>query len=353
MKLENKFFNSFFYPFLIGIFLSTLIVTIFLGIFTNSYYDKRTIENILNLEEKFSKINIKSVNVILTTILQKNQASMNEQILLYQRIANKTININIEDLIFNEDNLKCVFDLTDEYLEENKEILDYLSFWFIDDKIRNFDNIPDIRTKKQIISFSNMMPNLFSTLASASKTDSIFEYYFFFEETELFMSFPVSYHYQNDFLGVYSKFESNPYWCTDETGEVYKIYKVKCRSFYTNIKKAITDTYDYNFVEGSNRTIYITNFYKQFDFDTSDNIYTMCIKFYDPISQGNGYVCSDVSQEGLIFGFFLVLIILIIIYKDIILLLVLDSIMFFTSLKVEIVQKQLQKIFFNGTIIFH
>ena len=128
MKLENKFFNSFFYPFLIGIFLSTLIVTIFLGIFTNSYYDKRTIENILNLEEKFSKINIKSVNVILTTILQKNQASMNEQILLYQRIANKTININIEDLIFNEDNLKCVFDLTDEYLEENKEILDYLSF---------------------------------------------------------------------------------------------------------------------------------------------------------------------------------------------------------------------------------
>jgi hypothetical protein len=29
----------------------------------------------------------------------------------------------------------------------------------------------------------------------------------------------------------------------------------------------------------------------------------MCIKFYDPISQGNGYVCSDVSQEGLIFGF--------------------------------------------------
>ena len=303
MKLENKFFNSFFYPFLIGIFLSTLIVTIFLGIFTNSYYDKRTIENILNLEEKFSKINIKSVNAILTTILQKNQASMNEQILLYQRIANKTININLEDLIFNEDNLKCVFDLTDEYLEENKEILDYLSFWFIDDKIRNFDNIPDIRTKKQIISFSNMMPNLFSTLASASKTDSIFEYYFFFEETELFMSFPVSYHYQNDFLGVYSKFESNPYWCTDETGEVYKIYKVKCRSFYTNIKKAITDTYDYNFVEGSNRTIYITNFYKQFDFDTSDNIYTMCIKFYDPISQGNGYVCSDVSQEGLIFGF--------------------------------------------------
>ena len=88
MKLENKFFNSFFYPFLIGVFLSTLIVTIFLGIFTNSYYDYRTLGNIIDLEKKYSKMNIKSVNVILTTILQKNQASMNEQILLYQRIAN-------------------------------------------------------------------------------------------------------------------------------------------------------------------------------------------------------------------------------------------------------------------------
>ena len=142
MKLENKFFNLFFYPFLIGIFLSTLIVIIFLGIFTNSYYDYRTLGNIIDLEKKYSKMNIKSVNVILTTILQKNQASMNEQILLYQRIANKTININIEDLIFNEDNLKCVFDLTDEYLEENKEILDYLSIWFIDEyKNKKANNI--------------------------------------------------------------------------------------------------------------------------------------------------------------------------------------------------------------------
>ena len=117
MKLENKFFNSFFYPFLIGVFLSTLIVTIFLGIFTNSYYDDRTIENIINLETKYSKMNIKSVNVILTTILQKNQASMNEQILLYQRIANKTLNTDISNLTLNTDKLKCVYDLTEDYLK--------------------------------------------------------------------------------------------------------------------------------------------------------------------------------------------------------------------------------------------
>ena len=304
MKLENKFFNSFFYPFLIGVFLSTLIVTIFLGIFTNSYYDYRTLGNIIDLEKKYSKMNIKSVNVILTTILQKNQASMNEQILLYQRIANKTLNTDISNLTLNTDKLKCVYDLTKDYLESNKEILDYVAFWYLGDKNTSFENITDIRAKKQIISFSNILHNLYSTLASCSKTDSIFDYFFFFEETDLFLSFPVSYDYSNNFLEFYTNFTDNPFWCTNEKGEVYKVYNVKCRDFYTNIKKAMTDVFDYNSIEGNNRTIFITNFYEQLNNkNESVNIYNMCIRFYDPISKGNGFACSDVSQEGLIFGF--------------------------------------------------
>ena len=303
MKLENKFFNSFFYPFLIGIFLSTIIVTIFLGVFTNSFYDEKTLENIFDLEKKFSNINIKSVNVILTSILQKNQASMNEQILLYQKIANITINTDLENLKLNEDKLKCVYDLTDEYLENNKDILDYLAYWYINDKIKSFDNVTDIRAKKQIISFGNIILNLYATLAASSRAESIFEYFFFFEETDLFFSFPVSYDYHYDYLGIFTNFTSNPFWCTNESGHIYTVYNIKCRDFYTNIKKAITDIYDYNYIEGSNRTIYITNFYKQLDTPESDNVYTMCIRFYDPISKGNGYACSDVSQEGLIFGF--------------------------------------------------
>ena len=303
MKLENKFFNSFFYPFLIGIFLSTIIVTIFLGVFTNSFYDEKTLENIFDLEKKFSNINIKSVNVILTSILQKNQASMNEQILLYQKIANITINTDLENLKLNEDKLKCLYDLTDEYLENNKDILDYLAYWYINDKIKSFDNVTDIRAKKQIISFGNIILNLYATLAASSRAESIFEYFFFFEETDLFFSFPVSYDYHYDYLGIFTNFTSNPFWCTNESGHIYTVYNIKCRDFYTNIKKAITDIYDYNYIEGSNRTIYITNFYKQLDTPESDNVYTMCIRFYDPISKGNGYACSDVSQEGLIFGF--------------------------------------------------
>ena len=66
----------------------------------------------------------------------------------------------------------------------------------------------------------------------------------------------------------------------------------------------MTDVYDYNSIEGNNRTIFITNFYEQLNTkNESVNIYNMCIRFYDPISKGNAYACSDVSQEGLIFGF--------------------------------------------------
>ena len=93
MKLEDKFFHSFFYPFLIGVLLSMIIVTIFLTIFTNKYFDKRTGRNIVDLEKKYAEININSVISLLTTTLLKIQASLNEQILFYQKLANKAENI--------------------------------------------------------------------------------------------------------------------------------------------------------------------------------------------------------------------------------------------------------------------
>ena len=85
MKLETKFFHSFFYPFLTGVTLNILIITAFLYIFTNNYYDKKTAENIVYLEKKTANIHINSVNTLITTTLLKVQASLNEQILFYQK----------------------------------------------------------------------------------------------------------------------------------------------------------------------------------------------------------------------------------------------------------------------------
>ena len=107
MKLEDKFFRSFFYPFLVGIFLSMIIVTILLSKFTNDFFDMRTGKNIVDIEKKYSKININSMNALLTTTLLKIQASLNEQILFYQKLANRIdeiANYNINEF------LRCVYD---------------------------------------------------------------------------------------------------------------------------------------------------------------------------------------------------------------------------------------------------
>ena len=134
-------------------------------------------------------MNIKSVNVILTNILLKNQASMNELILFYQNNANKIINKDINELKLNEDKFKCVYDLNEEYLKKNEKDLELWAYWYLDTETKSFGEIKDIRAKKEIISFSKIINNLYSALGSTSNTNSIFEYFLFFEETDLFNLF--------------------------------------------------------------------------------------------------------------------------------------------------------------------
>ena len=299
MKLENKLFKSFFYPFLICVFLSTFLLIIYTVSFTHIYYDTRMYKRILDLESKYSKLKLKSSNMIITTILHKIQAGLNEQILHYQQIANKIKENDINQLKLYDEFLKCVFDYDEDYLKNNKKNLEYMGFWYINDVIRKFDYIKNNETKKEIISFSNIMQNLYSTSVATSLNNSIYKYYFFFDETDLFISFPISYDYKFDFLDVYERFDHNPYWCANDQGEIFQIYYAKCRDFYINIQKAKSNAYDNNYLNTKNRTIFVTNFYKQLNDDTTEDIFTMCIQFLDPITKGNAYACSDVSQEDL------------------------------------------------------
>ena len=189
MKLENKFFNSFFYPFLVGVILSMLVVTFFLAKFTNKYFDKRTGKNIVTLEKKYASTNINSVNLLLTTTLLKIQASLNEHILFYLKLANR-----IGDISNYEINkyLKCYLDLTDEFLEENKNDLKYMALWKKDSKTNINDLGNNSPEKLQLIIYSNIIQNIYSTMASTkSITDS---YYFIFPNTEIVIDFPIEYY---------------------------------------------------------------------------------------------------------------------------------------------------------------
>ena len=53
----------------------------------------------------------------------------------------------------------------------------------------------------------------------------------------------------------------NPLWYTNNEGNIYSIYKFKCKGYYNNIQKSKTDIFDYNY--DKNITIFITDLYYQ------------------------------------------------------------------------------------------
>ena len=160
MELKDKLFNSFFYPFLISIILSTLIVTLFLGFFTNNYYDQRTYENIINTEKRNSQMLIKSAIILMQNAFQKIQASLNEQILTYQRKAKEILQINnINELNFSSyltsaiglDFLYCIFYPEETY---NKAI------WVLNNHTTDVDIDEHIEAKMQLLAYDKIIPNI-------------------------------------------------------------------------------------------------------------------------------------------------------------------------------------------------
>ena len=296
MKLEDKFFNSFFYPFLIGVLLSMITITIFLAIFTNNYFDKKTGQKIVDLEKKFAKVNINSVNALLTTTLLKVQASLNEQILFYQKLANKIGN-NAYDI---NPFLKCGVNIDENVDDETKKNMKYMGFWYIDNDKTSFpDNSIE---KKQLIAYSNILQNIFSTFAATKS--SVKSYFFIFENDDLYIGFPLEYYFNNKFINKYKNYTNNPVWCCDINGNIYNTYKFKCRDFYSNCLKAKEGIFDYNANDQpGKRTIFVTNSYRQLGEKDSENVFNMCIEFVDPISNQNAYACADILQNDLIFSF--------------------------------------------------
>ena len=296
--------------------MSFLIIVISSVIYTNKYIDKKTEDNIIQLEKKYSKVNLNSMNVIITASLSKIQSSLNELISAYQNVAKKVKENDNIDIEINNNFFKNLLDLTPTYLEENLNNMEYIAYWFIDEFTNEANLKPNSTEKKQVYSFSNIMPNLYSTFSSTNSSSIC--YYFYFDSSEIFISYPLIYDYESEFLEVLLDYEEdNKPWCTDEKGNKYKIYKAKCRDYYVNSQIAKTTAYDFNSKDFNNsRTIFVTEFYQDLGQEKSANIYTMCIEFKDPLSGKNAYSCADIGQDNLInnfdeinsklFGYFLV-----------------------------------------------
>ena len=299
MKLEEKFLNAFFYPFLICFILSIIIVTVLLGFFINNNAEK-TNENIITLEKNYSKMIINQINIFISTKFQLYQNSLNEIILMYQKMANEVLNSN-QNLELNSAFLKCLLPIDYDFCDE--EEVEYMAYWLLDN-VTTEENLDDkIDVKQQLIAYSSIISNI-NSIYDASQPNA-YTYYMYFDRTELYISFPLLDACIFDF--IFSM--KNPYYeladfqCLDENGEYYTTNKLMCETYFRNIIKSKTDAFDNNYLS-QNRTIFTTNFYSYIDYEFESDMsreLSMCIEFDDPITKGKGYVCVDAQYTDMVY----------------------------------------------------
>ena len=298
MKLEDKFCNSFFYSFLISIILSTLIVSIILGLFTNNNYSKKTMNNIIDLESKNSKMIIKSVNVLLTTSFQKIQASLNEQILYYQKTANNILKLK-EEPELNTTFIKSAVNIDLFYCFYDEEDSNNSALWTLD-RVTSEDNIDSKKEAKyQLIAISKILSNIDSNIKAT--LPDIYWYSFYFESNELYIVYPIyGLCYTFEFFNLkYVSYRYSTFQCVDENSEYYETFKFKCSIYYKNFQRSKSKLFDNNYSHERNKTIFVSNYYAAFT-EYEDKKYTMCIDFDDPITKGKAYSCSQVHDDDLI-----------------------------------------------------
>ena len=295
MKLEDKFFKSFFYPFLISAFLSSLVIIIIILFFTNNKLFKRTSENIINLEKKYSKKILNSVNIIITTKFLKFQSSLNEIILNYQKKANELLQSN-PNKEYELNFLKCLLTLDDYFCDDNSEEAAKSAYWLLDDVTTDDDLDENIEVKRQLITYNNIIQNVDSVLEATKPHAN--SYTFYFENTELYIFYPIIKECEYYFIYFLREplYEMLNTQCLDENGEYYTLYRVKCEIFFKNMMKSKTEAFDNNYLSNQNKTIFLLNFFDsaEYEYDLfAEREFRMCIEFDDPITEGKGYACVD------------------------------------------------------------
>ena len=238
MKLENKFFNAFFYPFLVGVIISTFIISIILSKFSKGYLDKRSAQNVYELEKKYATININSIYTVISNAFLKVQVGLQEQISFYKNIASKITDRSKSKIGKDVYNIINITDLKGSRIY-------YSSLWFVDrETLSNNDLDPNSDLYQQISVVSQLTQSLYSVYKSLN--NSLLNIYFLFEETNLFIEYPYTYLITVNTMEDFYEFKGNPTWCTDKKGNIINHYKIRCRQFYNDIMKAKEEIFDMN-----------------------------------------------------------------------------------------------------------
>ena len=75
-----------------------------------------------------------------------------------------------------------------------------MAYWFIEGGIKKSTLKKNSIEKKQLIAFSKIIQNLYSVFGATNS--STFGYYFYFEQSEIYISFPLLADYLWDFTKI-------------------------------------------------------------------------------------------------------------------------------------------------------
>ena len=151
--------------------------------------------------------------------------------------------------ILQTDFLIGYLSIDEEFCENYYQKSHKMGVWLYD-QYRTDDNLDDTvkDVKLQLVACSNVIPN-FDSIFEVNQIFA-FPYYFYFEKTELYMTYPLSdecdWRWMDDpaiVAEIYAKTN-----CLDENGEYYKIYKMKCQGAFLNMLKSKTNTFDNNYL---------------------------------------------------------------------------------------------------------
>ena len=131
----------------------------------------------------------------------------------------------------------------------------------------------------------------------------VLAFFFIFEDSELFITFPYSFYWKADSISSFFNYNSNPSWCTDENGDRITYYKYKCRVFYRDIMKSKTVIFDNNVEDQNYRKIYVTSPYTFFVGESNEASFTLCIEFKYNLSNTNAFICADIQATDVFNAF--------------------------------------------------
>ena len=241
--------------------------------------DNKTYQNIIEIEQNKSHINIMTINNLVTRSVLQAQIILEEGYSLFNYLVETT---DIETIL-NETTIVNGYFLSQDFSStlQNKSTNE-TAIWFINSEINSLE----ILKEKNYIGYlqlsivSQSIHLLYSIYSILQKNiDSI---YYVFNESDLFISYPIT--NQQQLISSMNNYENNPIWCTDEGGDIKKYYFFKCREWYKLYSKFIED------VENENKSYIIIPPYNNINeknLSTYNNsfVFTICKRFIDPITK--------------------------------------------------------------------